>query len=276
MINRICISINNRCNLRCTYCHFHEKGYIEDVPMDIFEILDNVKQYAKQKFKIGFVGDGEAFLDFNKLKSYIEYIADSPYISAYTITNGTIDLSDEEWLFLERHRIKVGLSVDGYKELHNKNRCNSFDKAMKTAEHFKSVTGHYPTWNATVGRDCLDNAEKVIEFFKPFGTRVTFSRMIGKQGIPLDSYRDFLLKAESSGLEVRRGGSDCTMYGGQCGAGINNYFFANGKVYFCGNCIDLPSVADSNISFYELEKLASSVDFNRDRCYKETFVGRQY
>ena len=276
MIDRICISINNKCNLGCRYCHFHEKGYIEDVPMDIFEILDHVKNYAKQKFKIGFVGDGEAFLDFGKLRSYIEYIHDAPFVSAYTITNGTVDLPDEDWRFLEDHKIKVGLSVDGYRELHNLNRCNSFDKAMLTAEHFKKVTGHYPTWNATVGRESIENADKVIEFFKPFGTRVTFSRMIGKYGIPLEEYRKFLLKAEASGLEVRRGGKDCTMYGGQCGAGINNYFFANGKVYFCGNCIDLPSVADSNITFEELEKLAQSLDFDRNHCYKETFIARQY
>lgn len=276
MINRICISINNRCNLRCKYCHFREKGYIEDIPMDVFKILDNVKKYACQKFKIGFVGDGEAFLDFDKLKAYIEYIEDSPFISAYTITNGTVDLEDEEWRFLEEHKIKVGLSVDGYRELHNLNRCNSFDKVMKTAEHFRKVTGHYPTWNATVGRDSLENSEMVIDFFKPFGTRVTFSRMIGKQGISLEDYREFLLKAETSGLEVRRGGSDCTMYGGQCGAGINNYFFAKGKVYFCGNCIDLTPVADSNITFSELEKIVNNIEFNRNHCYKETFVARQY
>lgn len=249
---------------------------MEDIPMDIFEILDHVKDYAKQKFKIGFVGDGESFLDFDKLKSYIEYIQDVPFVSAYTITNGTIDLSDADWKFLEDHKIKVGLSVDGYKELHNLNRCNSFDKVMLTAEHFKEVTGHYPTWNATVGRESLENADRVIDFFKPFGTRVTFSRMIGKYGIPLEEYWEFLLKAETSGLEVRRGGKDCTMYGGQCGAGINNYFFANGKVYFCGNCIDLPPVADSNITFEELEKLAQFLDFDRNHCYKETFVSRQY
>lgn len=28
MIDRICISINNRCNLGCRYCHFHEKGVV--------------------------------------------------------------------------------------------------------------------------------------------------------------------------------------------------------------------------------------------------------
>lgn len=275
MIDRICISINNRCNLRCRYCHFHEKGPIVDVPMDVYEILDHVKAYTNQKFKIGFVGDGEAFLDFDKLRSYITYIGDAPNISAYTITNGTVNLTDEDWRFLEARHIKVGFSIDGYKELHDMNRCGSFDLAMQTAEHYKRVTGHYPTWNATVGHESLENAEKVIGFFKPFGTRVTFSRMIGRYGISLEAYRDFLLKAEAAGLEVRRGGKDCTMYGGQCGAGVNNYFFANGKVYLCGNCIDLPPVADSHISFGELEKKVQQLTFDHQHCYKESCYRKQ-
>ena len=267
MINRICISINNRCNLACRYCHFHEKGKIEAKSMDVFEILDNVKAYAKDKFKIGFVGNGEAFFDWPLLKSYIQYIEDTPVISAYTITNGTVQLPDEEIRFLEDHRINVGFSIDGYKELHNLNRCNSFDRAMESVENYKRVTGHYPTFNATVGKESLANAEKVVEFFKPFGTRVTFSRMIGKYGIGLDEYREFLAEAEKT-IPVRRGGNDCTMYGGKCGSGINNYFFANGKIYFCGNCIDLPPLGPSGTSFYELEKI--HLEFDRNYCYKES------
>ena len=58
------------------------------------------------------------------------------------------------------------------------------------------------------------------------------------------------------------------MYGGQCGAGTNNYFFANGSVYFCGNCIDLPPVGKSDMTFEELEKI--SLDFDRNYCYKES------
>ena len=267
MIDRICISINNRCNLACRYCHFHEKGQIEEADMNVFEILDNVKRYAGKKFKVGFVGNGECFLDWPLLKAYIAYLEDYPNISAYTITNGTIDLPDDEWSFLENHRINVGFSIDGYKDLHNLNRCGSFDKAMSTVEHYKDVTGHYPTFNATVGKESLLNADKVISFFEKFGTRITFSRMIGKYGISLDEYREFLEYAEKK-ISVRRGGKDCTMYGGQCGAGTNNYFFANGNVYYCGNCIDLPPIAKSNVSFYELEKI--NLDFDRNYCYKES------
>lgn len=267
MIDRICISINNRCNLACRYCHFREKDKMETAEMDVYEILDNVKQYADKGFKIGFVGDGECFLDWPLLKSYITYIEDYPNISAYTITNGTICLCEEDWMFLEEHRINVGFSIDGYKALHDLNRCNSFDRAINNVEYYKQITGHYPTFNATVGRESLENAREVIAFFKPFGTKVTFSRMIGRNGISLQEYRDFLAKAEKE-LPVRRGGKDCTMYGGQCGAGVNNYFFANGKVYYCGNCVDLLPVGDSSMTFEDLEKI--SLEFDRNYCYKES------
>ncbi len=266
MIDRVCISINNKCNLNCRYCHFHEKKIIEDADMDIFAVLDNIICYAKDIFKIGFVGNGECFLDWDQLKAYIVYLEGHENIKVYTITNGTVSLPDEEWLFLEEHEVNVGFSIDGYKELHNKYRCDSFDLVMKNLEAYKRVTGHYPTFNATVGKDSIKNAEKVIGFFKPYGTRVTFSRMIGKFGISLQDYRDFLNVAEKE-IPIRRGGFDCTMYGGQCAAGLNNYFFSNGKIFYCGNCVDLPPVGDSSMPFEELEKIRLS--FDRNYCYKE-------
>ena len=90
---------------------------------------------------------------------------------------------EEELVFLEKHGVNVGFSIDGYRELYDLNRCGSFGRAMENVEYYKQITGHYPTFNATVGRESLENAAKVIAFFKPFGTKVTFSRMIGKYGI---------------------------------------------------------------------------------------------
>lgn len=267
MVDRICISINNRCNLACKYCHFRKKHNVVSEEMNVFEILDNAKSYAKGMFKIGFVGNGECFLDWPILKAYVAYLEGYPNIKAYTITNGTVKLEDEDWEFLENHGVNVGFSIDGYKELHDANRCGSFDRAMSNVADYKRVTGHFPTFNATVGRESLDNASRVIEFFKPFGTRVTFSRMIGDQGISLVEYRNFLHAAEKE-LPIRRGSLDCTMYGGQCGAGTNNFFFANGKIYYCGNCIDLPPIGPSGIPFEELERI--SLGFDRNKCYKES------
>ena len=269
MIDRICISINNHCNLKCDYCHFREKAISESNDMDVSIILNNVISYAQHTFKVGLVGNGEPLLDFNLMKTYIEQLSASKWVHVYTITNGTIPLKDEDWVFMEKYNVNVGFSIDGYKELHDKYRDHSFNKAMENVECYKRVTGHYPTFNATVGKETVENFDKVIEFFSKFGTRVTFSRMIGKYGISLNNYKDFIDRAEKY-IKVRRGGLDCTMYGGKCGAGQNNFFFANGKVYYCGNCIDMPGIGKSTISFHDLEK--KTFDFDQNLCYKESLL----
>ena len=98
MVTRACISINNRCNLNCTYCHFHEKkDYIQEDNMDVITILDIIASHIEDNdidlFKLGFVGNGEPMLDYEKLKQYIAHIGDylkSGRIAAYTITNGLL------------------------------------------------------------------------------------------------------------------------------------------------------------------------------------------
>lgn len=274
MVDRVCISINNRCNLACKYCHFHEKKeYIQKDKMDVFQILDNVIQSIENNdiklFKIGFVGNGEPLLDYELLKEYILYISKylkSGRIAAYTISNGLL-LNREMLLFFKDYNINVGFSIDGIPEIHNKYRCGTHAKVMEKIELYKEIMGYYPSMNCTVGVEIIENEEETIAFFEQFQNRITFSRMIGKYGISLDIFNDFLKKA-SERLNVRTGGYDCTMYGGLCGAGMNNFFYANGNVYICGNCIDLPPLGTSDIPLSQLESI--SLDFDRRKCYKET------
>lgn len=277
MITRACISINNRCNLGCKYCHFHEKkAAIHSCEMDVKEILNHIMVYVDKNnievFKLGFVGNGEPLLEYEKLKGYIGhivgYLADGR-IAAYSITNGL--LADKESLeFFRDHKVNLGFSIDGIAKIHDMYRCNTHAKVMEKIELFREVNGKYPSMNCTVGKEVLEHAEETIAFFQPFGNRITFSRMIGKYGITLDEFHIFLRKA-SEVLNVRTGGYDCTMYGGLCGAGINNFFFANGKVFLCGNCIDLPPLGDSSMPFEELEGI--SLQFDRNKCYKESICG---
>lgn len=259
--------------MACKYCHFHEKvDSITDCDMEIFEILDNVI-YSIEKndipvFKIGFVGNGEPLLDYEKLQSYILYIdkyLEDKRISAYTITNGLL-LDKEKIQFFKQHHVNVGISIDGIKEVHNRYRCNTYDKVMKVIELFKEVNGTYPSMNCTVGEEVLKHEEETISFFKRFDSRITFSRMIGKYGIPLDAFNNFLTRA-SEHLNVRTGGYDCTMYGGKCGAFMNNIFYANGNVYICGNCIDMKPLGTSDMPLSYFENLSRT--FDRTYCYKE-------
>lgn len=278
MITRVCISINNRCNLNCKYCHFHEKkDSIVESEMDVFRILDNIRQHiernAIRSFKMGFVGNGEPLLEFDKLRKYIDHIADlleSGVVSAYTITNG-ISLSRSMLEYLSANKVNVGFSIDGLKTVHDKWRCNSYDKVMQSIELYREVVGTYPSMNCTVGRDVLDNADETIKFFETFGSRITFSRMIGQYGISLSEFNTFLNKAAKT-LNVRRGGYDCTMYGGMCGAGMNNIFYANGKIYVCGNCVDIQTPFSSDTP---LDAVKFDIpDFDRKCCYKESVMKR--
>lgn len=276
MITRACISINNRCNLNCAYCHFHtpEKAdCLSEAEMNVYTILDNIKQhinkYDIEVFKLGFVGNGEPLLDYGSLKGYIEYISDyllSGRIAAYTITNGTL-ITEKMLDFFKEHNVNVGFSIDGIPKIHNKWRCNTHLDVMNAIELYHSVNGYYPSMNCTVGRDTLEKTEDTIAFFEHFGSRITFSRMIGKGGITLDDFHGFLDKAKSR-VNVRIGKYDCTMYGGMCGAGINNIFYANGNVYLCGNCVDLPPIAkaDTPIDLINPEIPA----FDRNTCFRES------
>lgn len=277
MITRVCISVNNRCNLNCGYCHFHEKTVsVQPEKMNIIAVLDNIMRYIDDKgiktFKIGFVGNGEPLLEYDSLKSYILHISDymeDGRISVYSITNG-LPVNEEMLQFFRRFRTELGFSLDGLPEIHNKYRCGTHAQVMEKIGLYRAVNGKYPSLNCTVGRETLDRADETIDFFRQFDTKISFSRMIGRYGIPLDQFRNFLKKAAHS-LNIRTGGYDCTMYNGLCGAGRNNFFYANGKVYLCGNCIDLPAPADSTTPLSELDRI--SLSFDRTQCYRETICG---
>lgn len=276
MVTRACVSINNRCNLNCLYCHFHEKmEYIQQEEMDVLGVLDNITHHIEQNeiecFKLGFVGNGEILLDYANFKAYILHISDylnNGKIAAYTITNGLL-LDREKLEFFKEHKVNVGFSLDGIERIHNKYRCNSWAKVMEKIELYHDVFGVYPSLNCTIGKESIECRDEIIDFFISFNTRITFSRMIGKCGISLNDFRDFLSEAMKH-LNVRTGGYDCTMYGGMCGAGMDNIFYANGRIYICGNCIDLPFSLPAETP---LEDVKFAVDeFDRRCCFKEVYT----
>ena len=175
MVNRVCISINNNCNLNCRYCHFHEKkDVIQTDEMDVFTILDNILDYIDshnmKEFKIGFVGNGEPLLEYKALKKYIVYISEylmDGRIVAYSITNGI--LVDEFKLeFFKEHNVNLGFSIDGISYIHDMYRCNTHAKVMEKIKLYQKVNGKYPSMNCTVGKELLEKADETIEFFRQF------------------------------------------------------------------------------------------------------------
>lgn len=137
--------LTNSCNLNCRYCflennpHYNEKRshMSEEIAMlAVKKYCDYLKSNSIESPLIVLYG-GEPLINFETIKKVICYISTYVKNPQYSlITNGTL-LTDDICSFLKKYNVNVGISIDGTKELHDKNRpfcrdgTGSFDSANK-------------------------------------------------------------------------------------------------------------------------------------------------
>ena len=128
---KISIGTNSSCNLRCVYCYERDKkGNVLDVELIKKRLIDVLAQRTKYGTLLDLHG-GEPFLVFKELKNLCEWIWSQNFkedIMIHLTTNGTLVHGYiQDWLYRNRFRLWVKLSLDGNKSAHNLNRSNSFD-----------------------------------------------------------------------------------------------------------------------------------------------------
>lgn len=150
-VEKLTLQVTQNCNLRCTYCSYsgmynqrsHSNNIMSyDMMKKSVDFLIKHSIHSK-KVDLGFYG-GEPLLAFDKIKKLIIYIKQKyPYkeLTYSLTTNGTI-FTDEIIQFLSENEFNVMVSIDGPKELHDKNRVfsngeGSFDKMMKNLLYIK-------------------------------------------------------------------------------------------------------------------------------------------
>lgn len=132
MRRNICITTNVTCNLNCVYCYEKDKSN-----KDTFD-LERAKATLKKSLSVNTKGGsyinfhgGEPFMVFEKIKELCEWAWEQNFPEKYTFfatSNGTLIHGEiKTWLYKNRSKFVVGLSLDGTREMHNKNRSNSFD-----------------------------------------------------------------------------------------------------------------------------------------------------
>lgn len=127
------ICVTHDCNLNCGYCYQRHdvpaKMTIGTARAVIDWIFDNIPDGANG-VEIGFIG-GEPLLEFDLLKEIVAYTCSKKRKDKYffyATTNGTVLTEDmKEWFIAHKEFFVLGLSLDGNKETHNYNRCDSFD-----------------------------------------------------------------------------------------------------------------------------------------------------
>ena len=275
MIDRACISLSDRCNLKCRYCHFQEKqsGSSVFACEEVERVIKNIHAYCSKSglrtFKLGIVGSGEPLLEKDILYNMLDFIQKKRFseFQLYTITNGT--LLDEETIrsLLEyRSMLKICISLDGYEEIHNYGR-SKFTRVMEAVTLYKALFQSSPAINATVNLQSYLNKEKVISFFLDNElTEVTFSRIFGCHqkdlAVTREQFVEFLAYARSSGIISRQFSNmlsyDCAMYGKLCGVGRTNIFITPEGIYPCGRFYRLEK--------YKLGNCTDSLFFIEEKC----------
>lgn len=133
MRKTILIQLTEDCNLSCLYCYQnHRKGSSITINMMKNIIIHGFNDTPdNEEVEFDFIG-GEPLLQFDLIKEICEWTwhqnFPKPHIF-FATTNGTLlDEKSKAWFQTNKDKIWLGLSIDGNREMHNKNRCNSFDQ----------------------------------------------------------------------------------------------------------------------------------------------------
>lgn len=170
-IQSMTLQVTQQCNLRCKYC-VYSGSYTTRTHSSKTMSFDIAKQAIDFLYEhstdvsipsIGFYG-GEPLLNFNLIKNIVEYVEkifDGRNIIYNITTNATL-LNDENLKFMEDHDFHVMVSLDGPKEIHDKNRVfavdgsGTFDCIIKNLkyvqEKFPKLYGN-TTYNAVINPD---------------------------------------------------------------------------------------------------------------------------
>lgn len=135
MITSFVLKVASRCNLNCSYCYMYNLGDKTYLKQPKFMSIDTIKAFAAKlneyclennlnNIQIVFHG-GEPLLiskDFYResIKIFKEILPDN-YFDFVIQTNG-VGLDDEWYQLFNELNIRVGVSIDGPKEYHDKYR----------------------------------------------------------------------------------------------------------------------------------------------------------
>lgn len=125
--------LTNDCNLACSYCFESNKGkdYMpKEMALDILKATYNVVDPMAGIFTLNMFG-GEPLMNWETFKAVCNYVLENNLKIRITATTNLTLLTDEMIDYIDELSIPILVSVDGIKEVHDKHRCNSFDKVIE-------------------------------------------------------------------------------------------------------------------------------------------------
>lgn len=173
---QIIVKLTTNCNLKCVYCSEGDKQS-SILPKELlYKAIDDLpvllNKYAEKDISLLWHGGEPLTVGKKYLAEAMEYAAEKlkDFNLKFLIqTNGT--LIDDEWIALfKKFNVSVGVSLDGYKELHDSNRMTkdeepTFDLIIENIKRLKEAGLNCGTLMVlnTAGKIDLDKLIDCIE-----------------------------------------------------------------------------------------------------------------
>lgn len=182
---QLTLQVTDQCNLRCKYCIYSDyypesasygdnfmkfetalKGI--DIYMSYFEKIFEIN--SKRSPIFAFYG-GEPLINFSVIRKSVEYIQREypQYDHKFTITTNGILLADKDICdFLRKNNFWICVSIDGYKEHHDKNRL-SIDGEKTYEKIIKNIDANLSDYENVFSLCCIDYSSdllKLDEFYE--------------------------------------------------------------------------------------------------------------
>lgn len=166
-VQTLTLQVTQQCNLRCEYCAYSgtytnrrhsEKTMSFEMAKKGIDFLIHHSQNSKL-LNLSFYG-GEPLLEFDLIKKCIEYIkvkAEGKKIIYNITTNATL-LNEEHIKYLAANDVSLTISLDGPKEIHDKNRKfagsgkGTFDIIVEKMKKFKE---QFPAYYQNIIFNCV-------------------------------------------------------------------------------------------------------------------------
>ena len=215
-IKQLILMITEECNFRCKYCIYSDMySYSRShsskmMTWDIAQkAIDYYMGFNKKSLEynpthtpcIGFYG-GEALLNWNLIVKVVEYV-DNVYRKEfnnilYTVTTNGSLLSSEKIDFMLSHNFSLLISLDGYKENHNRNRVyisgkGTYDDVIKK---ISILTAEYEK------RRHDSNFEFVYQFALTYDNEISIEKLIQSAENDPELYSHYLRMSKVRGINT--------------------------------------------------------------------------
>ncbi len=171
------------CNLRCKYCFYEDEsenrnqkcyGLMATETMDKLVASAVEATVDNAAISIGFQGGEPTFVGLDFFRHLIEEEKKYPNRRfVHTIQTNGYTLNDDWARFLKENNFLVGISIDGYKELHDMHRINasgegSFDRIRENLETLKKYNVDFNAL-CVVTKQCAEKPHRAYRRLKDMG-----------------------------------------------------------------------------------------------------------